>query len=219
MAKGDAKRTEQARKTAQADERRRVVLRVYGECDEVVEYALGKLREVGKTPTCAKGCAHCCSLEITVARAEAETIVAWLREHKTAAELDEVRVGLQSWLAWYRSGLRQLVAEGKPRGEAFLKYGPRCVMLAEDGACGIYPVRPIACRSHYVSSPAEACGPTASPGSTVTALTGIVKATSPIAGEIRNVVESQGTNFVATIHVLPEWLAHLLDVEPTPWIR
>jgi Fe-S-cluster containining protein len=216
MSKADARRADKERKAAQLGERRRVVLQVFQEADEAVDFVLGKLREAGTTPSCERGCVHCCFLEIPASRAEAETIVAWMREHRSADAMAAFEDRLRAWLAWYRGELPKAIAGGAVRGEGFLKTSPGCVML-EDGACSIYPVRPMTCRNHYVSSPPADCGPSAGRDSTVTGLAGIAQATRPITAAIRRVVESQGGNFEASIHLLPEWMAHLLDVEQDPW--
>ncbi|MEZ4403875.1 MAG: YkgJ family cysteine cluster protein [Kofleriaceae bacterium] len=218
MGKKDIKRADKARKQGQADARQRVVLQVFHDADVAVEQVLNRLREAGKVPSCQRGCTHCCHLEIHASRAEAETIVAWLREQRSPTELDRLRDRLRGWLAWARTDLPRLEAAGMPTGEAFLKHSPGCPML-EDGACSIYPVRPMPCRNHYVTSPPEACGPAADATSTVKALPGVAQATGPIASAIRRVVEDQGGNFEATLHLLPEWVAHLLEVEANPWHR
>ena len=106
---------------------------------------------------------------------------------------------------------------GAQRGEAFLKTSPGCVLLDDAGACGAYPVRPMTCRNHYVTSPPEACGPTATRDTTVRSLPAAVDVTRPLVANLRRTVEQQGADFAASLHLIPEWLAHLLDVEQDPW--
>lgn len=218
MSKVDARRADKARKAAQLDERRRVVLQVYREADDAIADALATLGAAGTTPSCRAGCAHCCHLEVPTSRAEAEAMVAWLREHKTADELAAIADRARAWLAWSRGELRAQLAAGAERGEAFLKTSPGCVLLDEGGACGAYPVRPMTCRNHYVSSPPERCGPTATRDTTVVSLASVAQATRPMVATIRRTVESQGADFAASLHLIPQWIAHLLEVEQNPWL-
>lgn len=72
--------------------------------------------------SCRLGCHSCCKPGLTVNSLEAENI----------------RQGLSEELA---EKLRQLEAQ-----DAF--QGLRCSFLEADGACGIYSLRPLVCRSH-----------------------------------------------------------------------
>jgi hypothetical protein len=45
----------------------------------------------------------------------------------------------------------------------------------------------------------------------------IPRATQPYVVELRRVVERQGGDYLASIHLISEWLAHLLEVEREPW--
>ena len=99
------------------------------------------------------------------------------------------------------------------------EHGPGCVALV-DGACSIYPVRPLMCRMHFVTSPADACRPISDPAWAnvpLAVLASISRVAQPAVLQIRGGVERQGTDFWATVHLLPEWLAHLLLVEDQPW--
>lgn len=212
----ELRRAEKARKQAQAEERRKVVLRVLSEADALIDDTIARLRAAGTEPSCTRGCVYCCYLEIRIPRAEAENMAAWIEANRAPAEVEALRDRLRAWLAWYRTDVPRLIAGGTARGEAFLAHGPGCALL-EDGACSAYPVRPLPCRNHYVSSPPEACSPAAGPGSTVQALAGIPAATRHLGEDIRRTVELQGGSFEASMHLLPEWLAHLLGVEAEPW--
>jgi hypothetical protein len=69
------------------------------------------------------------------------------------------------------------------------------------------------------SSP-DACRPDGDPAYLqvpVERVDGIPSKTAPISGRLRTLIESQGADFKGTIHLLPEWLAHLLGVEQQPW--
>lgn len=216
MGKAEKLRQDKARAAARADERRRVVLRVFQGCDESGARTLAQLAQRGVVPSCTTGCSHCCSLEIPVSRAEAEALATWLQEHITPAELEQIRERLRSWLVWYRTELPRLEARGMDRTEAFFRHAPKCSLLV-DNQCSAYPVRPTTCRNHYVSSPVAECDPATGTGEP-TLIMDVAKASATYVVELRRVVESQGGNYMATIHHIAEWLAHLLEVEREPWL-
>ena len=74
--------------------------------------------------SCAKGCHSCCQSKLSVAHVEAEHIKAWLSNHPELIKQ-----------------LNDLAAENPWNGT-------RCQLLDAHGACSIYPVRPVICRSH-----------------------------------------------------------------------
>ena len=215
MSKSDHRQKEKARAREKSDERKRVVLRVLEGCDEVGTKKLAELAVTGVVPTCAEGCSHCCRLEIPISRAEGEVLVDWLVTNRPPAALDAIRVRLRAWLAWYRTDYVALLASGLSRSEAFAKHAPLCSLL-EDNRCGGYSARPITCRNHYVSSPVAECDP-----ATTTREPDPIYAVSMAARthvvELHNLVSRQGGDYRATIHLIAEWLAHLLEVEREPW--
>lgn len=71
---------------------------------------------------CACGCDRCCRTERSAFAVEVATIRAWLAENPAARE-----AALQA---------------------AKLASPDRCAFLDENGACTIYPVRPLICRTH-----------------------------------------------------------------------
>lgn len=75
---------------------------------------------------CRLGCHSCCKPGLTVSALEAENLQLYFAAHP------EVSVQLPT------------LASQNPHG------GTRCELLDEQGACTIYPVRPLVCRSHGV---------------------------------------------------------------------
>jgi Fe-S-cluster containining protein len=198
-------------------ERRSLALKVFQEVDELVDREIARSVENGRTPSCSKGCSHCCREELYAPRAEAEAIVEWL-DSAASEVVDGLRTRIAAWLDWYRSELPGLVAGGIARRDAFYSHGPACPALVDD-ACAIYPVRPVFCRTHLVTSPVDACRPDGDPARIdvpIERMTTFAKA-APIGTKLRALVEAQGADFKGTVRLLPEWLAHLLDVEPQPW--
>lgn len=86
---------------------------------------------------CGPGCAYCCHLPVTLSVAEALRIV----EHVGAlgaAEQARVRAAVSA---------ADEAAAGDDDEALFLARRP-CAFLGADGRCGIYAVRPLACRGH-----------------------------------------------------------------------
>jgi hypothetical protein len=200
-----------------AKERRALALKVFHEVDELVDREIARSVESGRKPTCSRGCSHCCREELYAPRAEAEAIVEWL-DSSAPHLIEGLKTRIAAWLAWYRSEFPDLVARGIARRDAFYSHGPACPALVDD-ACAIYPVRPVFCRTHYVTSPVDACRPEGDPArldAPIQRMTIFAKA-APIGTKLRALVEAQGADFQGTVHLLPEWLAHLLGVEQQPW--
>ncbi|MDB4955139.1 MAG: hypothetical protein JWO36_2708 [Myxococcales bacterium] len=216
MAKQDADRAR-----AMVRDRIKVVHTALAGCDVLVERELEVLASRGEVATCSKGCAHCCRQEIYVTRAEGEAVVEWITKQWQPAQIEALEERLRSWLAWYRTEHKQLTDGGIDRQVAFYEHGPHCPALEGD-ACSIYPVRPMTCRTHFVSSPPDACRQDSDPkfvrDPIATPLISIPRVTQPESLRIRSLIEQQGADFLATVHLLPEWLAHLLRVEQQPWL-
>jgi hypothetical protein len=84
---------------------------------------------------CRSGCDHCCHQSVGVTPVEALSIVLFLRQHCSAAQLQVVTERVRS-------------SHARTRGlSADERYSPDhpCVFL-ERGACSIYDVRPLSCR-------------------------------------------------------------------------
>jgi Fe-S-cluster containining protein len=189
-------------------------------CDEDIERELAVLAARGVVPSCSKGCAHCCQQEILVPRAEAEAIVEWLEATWSPGQLDGLRDRLRGWLVWHHGEFKRRVMAGEDRQAVAFEDGPGCVAL-DDGACAIYPVRPTMCRMHYVTSSPDACRSRRDPAfagdEKMAVVPSIHRVALPSVHRIREEVSRQGTDYWSTVHLLPEWLAHLLRVEEQPW--
>jgi Fe-S-cluster containining protein len=198
-------------------ERRAAALDVFRGVDELVDRELARSTASGRPSTCAKGCAYCCHQELYAPRAEVEAIVEWL-ETSAPQLIADLKARVEAWLAWYRTTYPEVVASGVARRDAFYAHGPACPALL-DGACSIYPVRPVFCRTHHVTSPADACRPQGDPARIDVPIESmrIFTRTSFVATKLRAVVERQGADFNGSVHLLAEWLAHLLGVEEQPW--
>jgi Fe-S-cluster containining protein len=209
---------ERARKLVR--ERIGVVRAAMSTCDDEIERELAVLAARGIVPTCSKGCAHCCRQEILVPRAEAEVIIEWLQASWSAEQIEALKDRLRTWLAWHLGELTRRVNAGEDRLKVTYEDGPGCVVLSDD-ACSIYPVRPTMCRMHYVTSSADRCrserDPAFARGEDLAVLSSIPRVALPSVHRIREEINRQGTDYWGTVHLLPEWLAHLLRVADQPW--
>jgi Fe-S-cluster containining protein len=124
---------------------------------------------------CTTGCNACCNSFVRARVPEALVIADWLREPDHAETLARFREKLPSWRE--RAGdapaeMEALLArhDGAPRepgpdldrfNELGVEYALRKNLCPfnHDGACEIYPVRPILCRVTYVLDTAEYCTP------------------------------------------------------------
>jgi len=95
---------------------------------------------------CAAGCGTCCAVNVAVLFPEAVAIAVYLRAHLTGSARNK-QLGRLEELARLVSGLED---------EERLFMQRSCAFLDENGACLIYPVRPLLCRSVTSTDP-ESC--------------------------------------------------------------
>jgi hypothetical protein len=86
---------------------------------------------------CKTGCTACCFIEIDVSGDEAATIINYCRENSIEVDRDYLT--------------KQAAVGRKTYSEL-----SRCVFL-KDNLCSIYPVRPVACRKHWVKTDPALC--------------------------------------------------------------
>lgn len=108
------------------------------------------------SPQCKSGCGTCCSQ--------------WVHDvhpHEVARLgplARSARAGLELRLARYEEILAGCAGAADPQLEASLKFmelGLPCVFQREDGACGVYALRPYACRRFFSLAPEADCSPAA----------------------------------------------------------
>jgi Fe-S-cluster containining protein len=96
-------------------------------------------------PACSAGCAFCCAIPVAVSPPEALYIAEYLRQTLSAEQVE------------IRARLRTRVEERQGwTVEERLARKRFCIFLREDWHCGIYPIRPLACRG-YNSLSRSAC--------------------------------------------------------------
>lgn len=84
---------------------------------------------------CAAGCAYCCHQRIDVTALEALAIAGALELTRDAESLEEIR--------WHLRDNADLVRDMTKAEQAQARVP--CALLSEEGACSIYPVRPVPC--------------------------------------------------------------------------
>ncbi|HBA71311.1 MAG TPA: hypothetical protein DCZ63_03700 [Geobacter sp.] len=90
----------------------------------------------GREMACARGCRHCCVLNVSVLLPEALRIAATIRTQWPAPAWSVLLKRLES----HGNRERWMDDEERVMRSAF------CPLLDSDGACSIHPVRPLACR-------------------------------------------------------------------------
>ncbi|MGV1100830.1 hypothetical protein ACUUL3_15645 [Thiovibrio sp. JS02] len=180
---------------------------VYAAVDEATAGELARLRrEEGVVPPCGSGCCHCCRYHILTNIAEAHTLAQHLKREWSAAQLDGLRLRTQQWHAWDNSRPGRPAVRSMGRTE--LAGYEHCCPLLVNGACGAYPVRPVVCRAHFVSSHPDLCSAANDPAAAVpTVLASVAMAAMPSAGAIRGHLADRGWESSRTMMLLPQWLA------------
>lgn len=104
---------------------------------DTVDRAYAAIEAQGGRPACRKGCSWCCVQTVAMSVFEAAPLV----EHVRRTWTDEQRAAL---LERARRVLATLSTHANDADR--IRRRIPCVFLQEDGACGIYDVRPLACR-------------------------------------------------------------------------
>ncbi|HIJ91278.1 MAG: hypothetical protein OEV89_11465 [Desulfobulbaceae bacterium] len=186
------------------------VIAVYSLVDETIAGELNRLgSEEGIVPSCKPGCCHCCRYHILTNIVEAQTLAQYIRREFSAEQIEELRTRTQHWHEWdnARPGRHpsSIIVE---QGDLSL-YDHSCP-LDVNGACSVYPVRPVVCRAHFVSSHPRFCFTANDPESGEDApvvLASVVEAASPFSSAMRDHIEEAGLDFSRSLLLLPQWLA------------
>ncbi|MCW5748748.1 MAG: YkgJ family cysteine cluster protein [Alphaproteobacteria bacterium] len=134
--------------------------------DALVDAAQQRAARRGQAISCRRGCAACCRQPVALIDIEAWALAA-LVERLPEPRRSTVRARFAAALERLdAAGLKNRLAEAGDAGtqggairalslDAFA-LGIACPFL-EDEACSIYADRPLACRQHVVTTPAERC--------------------------------------------------------------
>ena len=187
---------------------------VYSSVDEAISNRLDRLRrEDSIISSCKLGCCHCCRYHILTNIAEAHILAQYIKRELSVDEIKKLQLRTQQWHEWESSRPGRYPLINIDEQTDLTKYDHCCPLLV-NGTCIAYPVRPVACRTHFVCSPPLSCYSVNNPESTEDApvvLTSIVTATSPFSMAIRKYIEDSGLDFSRSIMLLPHWLAIEMD--------
>jgi Fe-S-cluster containining protein len=190
--------------------REKFVRSLYAALDEVITAGLERLRvEEGLHPTCTSGCAHCCRFHILTNLAEAQTLAHYIKREWPAEQIAALERRTRQWHAWDHSRPGRPGSNPIEAGIDLSQYESCCPLLV-DNRCSAYAVRPIICRTHFVSTPPGFCqaandpAPAAAVPLTLAALTA---AGDPFGQRIRRHLEESGWDYDRTLMLLPHWLA------------
>jgi len=126
---------------AAAQDAVQLVSAAHGEADATLARDLE--RDTGHAPIrCGRGCSHCCSGPVEIWPQEAALVATHVREN--AISVDVAKLERQS---------HHTVDSWREQSAA----DQSCVFLQHDGACGVYAVRPNACRKLLVTSDPQHC--------------------------------------------------------------
>lgn len=130
---------------------------VYSSLDEATACRLDRLRsENGIVPTCKLGCCHCCRHHILVDIAEAHTLAQYVKRELSADQISNLRMRTQQWHERDTSRPGRCPSANIDGQAGLSNYHPYCPLLV-NGACSVYPVRPVVCRVYFVCSHLLSC--------------------------------------------------------------
>lgn len=183
---------------------------VYASVDEAVAGALDRLcREDGIVPSCKLGCCHCCRYHIVMNIAETRTLAQYVKREFSPEQRKDLRMRTQRWHEWNDS-LRGRGASADAAGQAVASpYDPCCPLLV-NGACSAYAVRPVVCRTHFVSSHPIACHAANDPESAEKpplVIELVLTVTNSLSLAIKDHIEKAGLDYSRSMNLLPQGLA------------
>ncbi len=183
---------------------------VYSAVDEATTCELERLHdEDGITATCELGCSHCCHYHILANITEADTLAQYVKDELSEDQIKALQMRTKQWHEWDNSGPGRYQSANIETNTDLSDYVHCCPMLV-DGKCCAYPVRPVVCRTHFVSSSALNCSAVNDPDAhedSPVVLKSVVTAADPFINEIKNHIEKSGLDFSRSKMLLPHWLA------------
>ncbi|MEW6664240.1 MAG: YkgJ family cysteine cluster protein [Thermodesulfobacteriota bacterium] len=183
---------------------------IYSLIDEAIAGELDRLlRDEGVAPTCRVGCCHCCRYKILINIAEAHTLARFLRREWSEEQIHDLQTRTRQWHVWEHSLRNRHLSVDMDGTTDLSRDQPSCPLLV-GGACSAYAVRPVVCRTHFVTSPPRGCQAAIHPESTGGApvtLVSFVTASNRYSEAIRSHIEGAGMEFSRTQMLLPDWLA------------
>ena len=182
---------------------------LYRRLDLATDQALSRLKaEQGIVPSCRAGCCACCKQHILATKVEARALTGYIRREFSASRIRALHERTRRWHLWDRRRLQRSTSTDGP-GVREPERHLACPLLYK-GICSIYPMRPITCRTHFVSTPARYCQHDNDPklsGRVPRLLSSVVLTTNWFSAMIRYRIEAGGDDYLKSIMLLPHWLS------------
>lgn len=128
-----------------------IVRQIYDETDE----AMKKINNV-----CAKGCHYCCHQFISIIPVEELAITRYIKNEIHYQVRKQLCKRIIEWFEYFDQHTPKHFIVSTEHIQEFEKQCAKdkypCPFLI-DNACSIYPVRPIVCRTHAVTTPIQTC--------------------------------------------------------------
>ncbi len=183
---------------------------VYSAVDEAAACELDRLRnEDGIISTCKLGCSHCCRYHILTNISEADTLAQYVKDTLSENQIKALQLRTKQWHEWDNSKPGRHPSANVDKNTDLSDYVNCCPMLV-NWKCCVYPVRPLVCRTHFVSSSPLHCSAANDPNAneeTPVVLKSVVTAANPFSKAIQNQIEKSGLDFSQSKMLLPHWLA------------
>jgi Fe-S-cluster containining protein len=134
--------------------------------DAACEERAGIAIEEGHSVACRRGCDACCGNVIMAWEPEAMVVASWLQKPENRPARESFAASYPAWHAAVGDAperMRALHAGGNGDAaqriyEDLRRRAIPCAFL-RDGACTVYPVRPLVCRNTHALDTAEHCRP------------------------------------------------------------
>jgi Fe-S-cluster containining protein len=183
---------------------------VYSSVDEAVVCVLDRLRnEAGIVPSCKLGCSYCCRYRIVMNIAETRTLAQYVKRKFSPEQRKDLRRRTQRWQEWDDSLRGRCASADMAKQTDPSPYDPCCPLLI-DGACSAYGVRPVVCRTHFVSSLPLSCQAGNDPESVEESplvIELVVTVTNLFSMAIKEYIEKAGWDYSRSMTLLPHGLA------------
>ena len=193
---------------------------VYSSVDETVACVLDRLRsETGIVPSCKLGCCHCCRYRIVMNIAETRTLARYIKREFSPEQRKDLRKRTRRWHEWDDSLRGRRTPADRARQTDLYPDDPCCPLLI-NGACSAYRVRPVVCRTHFVSSPPFFCQAANDPESAEESplvIDLVLTATTPFSTAIKDHIEKAGLDYSRSMTLLPHGLASEMGWDFAEW--
>lgn len=188
-----------------------IMLDIYYDIDSKTKNELKRLKkEEGIIKTCRNKCYHCCGQQIKTFYPEAHVASNYIKRNFSANELEKLRAKIEQYVQHLRGDFENLIVQDVEAQDDFSECSPHCLLL-KDESCSIYPVRPIICRTHYVSSSPKSCR--SRNGSQLIKsepkqISSVLDNARPFVLKIKNIAKVPPgiKNLYGAIQLLPRWL-------------